>query len=324
MSISSIKLIVMKTKLLLVACATMFVFISCNHGNKKEQTPSADFQLTEVHKNAPPKSGSLSNGLLDKEQAPIPVGSGQPLLTTDSSPAKQSAKILPVNPDWDKKIIKTAELKVEVKDFKSYTDKVHQTVKQFGGYIAQEEQHLSDEKSENTISIKVPVAQFEDMMNQLPGGDVKVMERKITSEDVTGEVVDTKSRLEAKKQMRLKYLDFLKQSKNMEEVLQVQNEINGIQEEIESASGRVGYLTHQAAFSTINLTFYQPMAGYKPTTDAPSFGTRIATAFKSGAAWVGELFVGLISIWPLLLVITVLVAGWKKMRSPKVTAQQNV
>ena len=324
MSISSIKLIVMKTKLFFVAAILLSVLFSCNHGNKKEQAVSSGPELSQLSRDVTSKDETLPGLKKENEQEPIPVGNAQPPVTADSSPTKQAAKIPEANPDWDKKIIKTADLKVEVKDFKSYTDRVHQAVKQFGGYIAQEEQHLSDEKSENVISIKVPVAQFEDMMNQLPGGDVKVMERKITSEDVTGEVVDTRSRLEAKKQMRLKYLDFLKQSKNMEEVLQVQNEINGIQEEIESASGRVGYLTHQAAFSTINLTFYQPMAGYKPTTDAPSFGTRIAAAFKSGAGWVGELFVGLISIWPLLLVITVLVALWKKMRSPKVTAQQNV
>ncbi len=293
----------MKTKLFLAVCILVPVLFSCNRGNNKEKSVAADMELAELKKSEPPKNESSPEGITGNNQEPIPVGNTQPPFTTDSSPAKQPVKTVPANPDWDKKIIKTADLKVEVKDFKSYTDKVHLAVKQFGGYIAQEEQHLSDEKSENVISIKVPVAQFEDMMNQLPGGDVKVLERKITSEDVTGEVVDTRSRLEAKKQMRLKYLDFLKQSKNMEEVLQVQGEINGIQEEIESASGRVGYLTHQSAFSTINLTFYQPMAGFKPEPEAPSFGTRMFAAFKSGASWVAELFVGLISIWPLLLVI---------------------
>ena len=224
------------------------------------------------------------------------------------------------NPDWDKKIIKTATLRLEVKEFKKYNDNVHKTVKQFGGYIAQEEQNLTDEKSETVISIKVPVEQFETMMNQLPGEDVKVLERKITTEDVTGEVLDTRSRLEAKKQMRIKYLEFLKQSKNMEEVLQVQNEINSIQEEIESAAGRVEYLSHQSAYSTINLTFYQPINGYKPSDGSPSFFTRITSAFKAGAGWIADLFVGLVSIWPLLLAVFVIYVGWKKMRPSKLIA----
>ena len=159
-------------------------------------------------------------------------------------------------------------------------------------------------------------------MNKLPD-DGKVTEKKISSEDVTGEVVDTKSRLEAKKQMRLKYLEFLKQSKNMEEVLQVQNEINSIQEQIESAAGRVAFLTNQSAMSTINLTFYQPLEGYKPTDAAPTFLTRLSNAFKTGTGWIAELFVGLVSIWPLLLIVFTVYFGWKKMRPAKVITQKS-
>lgn len=323
MGISSIKLIVMKTKLLLAACSLLVILFSCDNKNREKDAVTTDAQLSELKKNAPP-SDTENAFQSNTEQEPIPVGNTQQPANADSSPLKQPVKSV-AHTDWDKKIIKTAHLKIEVKDFKSYNEKMHQTIKQFGGYIAEEEQHLSDEKSETVITIKVPVAQFEDMMNQLPGGDVKVMERKITSEDVSGQVVDTRSRLEAKKQMRLKYLDFLKQSKNMEEVLQVQNEINGIQEEIESASGRVNYLSQQSAFSTIHLTFYQPMAGYKPEPESPSFSTRIGSAFKAGGSWIGELFIGLISIWPLLLVITGAFIGWKKLRmSQKTPAASSV
>ncbi|MEJ7822849.1 MAG: DUF4349 domain-containing protein, partial [Chitinophagaceae bacterium] len=172
------------------------------------------------------------------------TGTSSQLILQGSAP-NQSA-------DWDKKIIKTAFLKLEVKDFKTYSNIVHQAAKQYGGYVANEEQNQSEEKIESTISIKVPVEKFESIMNQLTSGAEKMVEKKITTEDVTGEVVDTKSRLLAKAQMRLKYLEFLKQSKNMEDVLKVQSEINNIQEEIESASGRVNYLSHQSAFSTVN------------------------------------------------------------------------
>lgn len=205
------------------------------------------------------------------------------------------------NPDWDKKIIKTAFLKLEVKDFKIYSDIVHKAAKHYGGYIANEEQSQSEEKKESTISIKVPVDQFESLMAHLPSGAEKIVEKKITTEDVTGEVVDTKSRLHAKEQMRLKYIEFLKQAKNMEDVLKVQAEINEIQEEMESASGRINYLSHQSAYSTVNLTFYQPLAGYNPNNESPGFLTRAAIAFKNGFSFIGDIFIGFVSIWPLLV-----------------------
>jgi hypothetical protein len=216
------------------------------------------------------------------------------------------------NPDWDKKIIKTADLKLEVKDFKAYSNIVHNDSKHYGAYIASEDQNESNEKKETIISIKVPVDQFENLLNELPSDSDKIIEKKITSEDVTGEVVDTKSRLQAKEQMRLKYLEFLKQAKNMEDVLKVQDEINNIQEEMESASGRINYLSHQSAYSTINLTFYQPLSGYNPTNDTPGFSTRMLIAFKNGFQFFAEIFIGLVSVWPLWLLAFIVWMLYKK------------
>jgi hypothetical protein len=105
--------------------------------------------------------------------------------------------------------------------------------------------------------------------------------------------------MEAKKQVRLKYLDLLKEAKNMEEILNVQKEINGIQEDIEAANGRIEYLSHSAAYSTINLTYFQVLDASAKGDGEASYGTKIWRSFKIGWHWVGELLIGLISIWPL-------------------------
>ena len=302
MSISQFKLTGMNTKKLIVAPLLLLMFISCD--KTKKENSIAGLQL--IDKQTEPEQKKVDGNF----QGPVVADSVAP---TPSGITKQVS-----NPDWDKKIIKTATLKLEVKDFQHYNESLHKTIKQYGGYIANEEQNLSDEKTETVMSIKVPVEQFETMMNQLPGEAVKVIERKITTDDVTGEVVDIKSRLEAKKEMRLKYLEFLKQSKNMAEVLQVQQEINGIQEEIEAAAGRVGFLSQQASFSTINLIFFQPVSGFKPTDSNPNFFTRISLAFRSGVNWFADIFVGLMSIWPFILMLVIAFVAWKrsKIRKP--------
>jgi Domain of unknown function (DUF4349) len=303
----------MKTKLFITALLIFTFFISCNHKDEKQYT-TMDSNISELKAN-------VSDQNVDKEKKQIPVGKFPPQAADSAGspiPATPAS-----NPDWDSKIIKTANLRVETKDFKKYNNFVHNAVRQFGGYVAQEEQTLSDEKSETSITIKVPVAQFEPLMNALPTDDGKVMEKKISTDDVTGEIVDTKSRLEAKKQLRLKYLEFLKQSKNMEEVLKVQNEVDDIQQQIESVAGRVSFLSHQTAFSTISLSFYQPTEGYTPADTNPSFLTRITNAFKTGGSWIAELFVGLVSIWPLLLIVFAVYFGWKKLRPAKVVAQKS-
>ena len=205
------------------------------------------------------------------------------------------------NEDWNKKIIRNGTITLAVKDYSKYYQLVGEIVKREGGYVAQEDQQQSDYKLENTVVLKVPVARFEETMTHISNGtgNDEVKEKKITSEDVTGEVVDTKSRIEAKKQVRLRYLDLLKQAKNMNDILQVQSEINEIQEQMEMASGRVNYLNHASAFSTINLTFYQILNPGAPDQKEPSFSTKLFASFLSGWQFIKALIVGLVSIWPL-------------------------
>ncbi|CAN5131398.1 hypothetical protein BH09BAC2_BH09BAC2_20410 [soil metagenome] len=220
-----------------------------------------------------------------------------------------------VSNDWDKKIIKTASVRLEVKDYKVYNLFVHRAAKNFGGYISGEEQNNNEGMLESNISIKVPVDQFELLMNQLGENAAKIVQKKVTTDDVTGEIVDTKSRLQTKEQMKLKYLQFLSQAKNVTEVLKVQGEINTIQEEIESAATRINFLSHQAAMSTIDLSFYQPVVGYTGPDNDPGFFTRMITAFKNGFNFVSELFIGLISIWPLLILLFLTWVTYKKRKS---------
>lgn len=220
--------------------------------------------------------------------------------------------------DWDKKIVKTGSLNVEVKNYNDFNSSLRQKIKQFGGYISQEEQSQTDYSIQNSAVIKIPVDQFDDAVSAFTNGVEKINEKKISSEDVTTEVVDTKSRMESKKQVRQRYLDLLKQAKNMDEILNVQNEINSTQEEIESAAGRIEYLTHSSTFSTINLTYSQILnATAQNPNNRPSFGIRFANAFKDGLHWVSELFIGLISIWPLMFLGAALFFVYKKIRIVK-------
>jgi hypothetical protein len=298
----------MKTNIFsLLPALALFIF-SCGRSNPSDLTADKDRSIGSL-----PAQNKSSNDELSR------------LRNTDSTGGISLQGSVPgQNPDWDKKIIKTAVLKLEVKDFKVYSDIVHSSAKRYGGYIANEEQGQSADKKESTISIKVPVEQFETLMNQLPSDSDKIIEKKITTEDVTGEVVDTKSRLQAKEQMRLKYLEFLKQAKNMEDVLKVQGEINNIQEEMESASGRINYLSHQSVYSTINLTFYQPLAGYDPSNDSPGFLTRTLKAFKTGVDFIAEIFIGLISVWPLCLAAFIIWVLWKRHSWKVVAAKQKL
>ncbi len=86
------------------------------------------------------------------------------------------------------------------------------------------------------------------------------------------------ARVEAKKAVRTKYIELLKQAKNMEDILQVQHELISIQEDIESATGRVEYLQHAAVYSTVNLKYFQYINGKTGDDLKPNFFTQLSNA----------------------------------------------
>lgn len=294
-----------------VAIVLLLIVFSCHKAENKsaqiaeiaDDKKETGFDNNDKNKTDNKKEEKVNNYTTDS------IGSPSEETTDGKKPSKEPIK---TSTDWDKKIIKTAQVSLDVKDYNTFNKNLHGLVKRYGAYVAGEEQNQNNYSIENNVIIKVPVEQFDDLMNSLAGDGIKVVERKISTEDVTSEVVDTKGRIEAKKAVRQQYITLLNQAKNMHDILEVQNEINSITEELETASGRVKYLVHQAAYSTIHLKYYQYFdESAKPETE-PNFFTKLKDAFVTGAKGVGNFFVLLITLWPLILIGIGIWVGIKK------------
>lgn len=299
-----------------VIAVTILFCIACNNASKSEpiEQLSRDVSIAANKIMTDSTADYKIDDTLNKPQQQI-----------GNSNQKNQSDISPKPIDWDKKIVKTANLNAEVKNYKNFSQQLSEKVKKYGGYISQEEQSQSDYQIQNAVVIKVPVDQFENALTDLTKDVSKLNEKHISSADVTSQLVDGKSRLEAKKQVRLRYLDLLKQAKNMEEILTVQKEINDIQEDIELVNGRINTLSHESAMSTINFTFFQIVdANAKADNEKqPGFLDKVKTAFSNGWYWIGEVFVGIISIWPLLLVIILGIWIFKRKQMPKIKVDSN-
>jgi len=277
-----LKLIIMRFPIIKAMLLLAVAAISCNLKNHSAADESKTLNSKEIQ-----ASGAGKDALDNPELQQLPAHNIPKI------------PLQPSNLNWDKKLVKTATIKLEVKDVKLFSQSLPEIVKRNGAYVSNEQNNFNDGFTESTVTIKVPVLQFENLLNELNIKESKLIERSINTDDVTTEVVDTRARIEARKEMRLKYLEFLKQSKNMTEALQVQNEINNLQEEIESATARIESLSQQAAYSTVLLTYYNggyPIYGNTPNTP---FFSRVLVSFKTGAAYFGDIIIGLIGLWPI-------------------------
>jgi hypothetical protein len=280
-------------KLMYVVAMTV-IALSCHKAEDKTPVQELANKIDEIKKDLGDSSAQ------DTEEEQLPAENNAPGEKRDKPQSKPAAP----QADWTQKIIKTAHVSLELKDYHSYDNAVHQSIATYGAYISNEQQQQDDAQITNEISIKVPVDRFEDLISYLTGDKKnKVLTRQITSADVTAEYADTRSRLETRKQVRDKYQQFMSNAGKIDDVLRLQSEINSITEDIEAAAGRVKYLSHQASYSTINLRYFQVLdaskAGYEKE---PGFGSRLVGSLKTGASLIGELFVALASIWPILLI----------------------
>jgi hypothetical protein len=286
--------------------ALIAVLISaCQNGAEKESDNRqvADITLVDVQNKATPNMAASATVATDS------TGSPESLVMNNG----QS----PLNPDWDKKIIKTANVSLELKDYANYNTLLHNKLNAYGAYIAGEHQEESDYQISNEVTIKVPVNKFDDLLNSLPAEGVKLLQKNVTAEDVTAEMVDTKARMEAKKQVRDRYLALLNQAHTIKDILEVESQVNTIQEDIEAAEGRVKYLSHQSAYSTIQVKYFQYLNGADGYNSEPPFFKRIFAAFQSGAGIISGLFLGIITLWPLVIIAVLVFMYLKKRKQHK-------
>src|SRR5579859_5010353 len=115
------------------AALLLLLSIACNSPMNKESVQDASAER-KADASSKTEAADTAAGKVSGQAAPAgPIASAAP-----SAPVP--------NPDWDKKIVKTANMTLEVKNFKSFDGVLHRTVRQAGGYISSETQALSEYK----------------------------------------------------------------------------------------------------------------------------------------------------------------------------------
>ncbi|GAB2969251.1 hypothetical protein GCM10027048_45160 [Hymenobacter coalescens] len=222
---------------------------------------------------------------------------------------------VPVSPT-SRQLIYKADVRIKVRDLARATARVDSVVRRSGSWVGAAAQTRSDEEWRQEMTIRVRPELFTTLLTGLSA--LGTVERKaLTSEDVTVEHADVAARLRTKRALEQRYIGLLSQAKKVSEVLEIEAKIGQVREEIESAESRFKALNDQVAYSTITLKLYQPLA--LPAPDAPviSFGSRVVEAFYDGWQLVTGLCIGLVSLWPLLLVggaLFWLIRRWRQRR----------
>ncbi len=88
-------------------------------------------------------------------------------------------------------------------------------------------------------------------------------------------------------------------------MLEIEAQISAIREEIEAKEGRLKFIKNRVSQSTINLRFYKIVASESGETK--SFGNKIWNAIVSGFNGISSFFIGIVYMWPFILILVVLI-----------------
>lgn len=207
----------------------------------------------------------------------------------------------------DRKIIKTAEIKFQVNDINVSSVNIQKLTESFSGSISSMAQVNNTYEISNHITVRIPSEKLDEFLSALEKESMFTNYKQISSQDVTEEFLDISTRLNTKKEVRDRYIDILRnKAKTVEDILNAEDKIRVIQEEIESIEGRIKYINDKALMSTVNINIYQEVEYVNtPTTYKKPFMTKIKEGFSNGWDLVLSILIGLITIWPILLLFIV-------------------
>lgn len=275
-------------------------------------------------------------------QAPIEVEmlaereepAGGPTPSPAATPAPSVGRALPALPDRPNRlIVKSAELNLLVSETDVAIDRVTQIVADCSGYIISSRVWYEGWQDENykyaTITIGVPVDQFERAMRRLRGLALRVVDETASGQDVTDEYVDLQSRLRNLEATRDRIRGFLDQATTVDEALVVNEQLAAVEAQIEQVQGRMNYLFDRAGYSTITAQIAPQLPEITPTptpTPIPPWSPSDTIKEASGtlgaalraltdmAIWFGIVVVPMLA--PVVLVVALL-GRWMKRRSPQ-------
>lgn len=200
----------------------------------------------------------------------------------------------------ERKLIKTGSVSLEVEQLAATEEAVLAWCQSFGGYVASSFSH----ESSAAFTVRIPASRFDDAM-AAAGNLGRVRSRNISTQDVSEQFYDLRTRLDTRKILRDRLQSYLAQAKDMEDLLHIERELNSTLTEIESMEGRMRRLSNQIDYSTITVDASLPYRTTDQGFQWPSLD-RTVRRFLSNLV---DFFVGFVAVVLYIIIFGIPILG---------------
>lgn len=201
----------------------------------------------------------------------------------------------------ERKLIKNGNVSFETFNLEKTRQNITDAIKKYNAYVSYDNEYKSTDRITNNINVRVPSKDFDNFLVEISKGVEKFDSKNISVNDVTEEFLDVEARLKSKKKLEERYLDLLNKTKSVKEIIEVERQLANVRSAIESIEGRLKYLQNKVSYSTLSITFY------KEISVQSNFGRNIVNGFKNGINNIKWFFIGLVNIWPFILIILIII-----------------
>lgn len=199
------------------------------------------------------------------------------------------------------KIIKQGDLRFETNDLEKTYNQIRSAVKKYNATVQKDTEGKDYESLFRNITVRVPNQNFDVFIADISKGVGYFDKKEISSQDVTEDYIDIDSRVKTKKVLEGRYLELLKKATKVSEMLEIEKKLSEIREEIEAKEGQLKYMQNRVSMSTVTIAFYKTIAAESGVT--VSYGTKIGNAIKSGFNGISSFLIGLLQIWPFIIIL---------------------
>ena len=236
---------------------TFLLFLSCGKGGSSEQ--NVNFLATTSGVSAPP---------------PAPQAKMEEESTVSDYADSNGAAV-------ERKLIVSVDIRVNSKDVEKSYKSIEAKLKEYNGYF----DNVESSKNRYYLTIRIPkenLYAFIDFIEQ----NEKVENKNINTRDVTETYYDTENRIKNREVLLEKLRNYLREAKNIDEILKVEDRINTLTYEIESMKGNLKNLQSSIDYSRVTLNISNP--------EAIKSNTNIYNKYLNLISFLKEFFSGIL------------------------------
>ena len=272
--------------------------------------------------NSTVSSGSRSSFMMAQTDSVMPAQSAM------GRPAMGKAEIMPLPPQYgsdyapgaDRVIVKNASLSLVVDDVRAAVSQITDLVKKENGLVTSSniyDAQMPSNRLRAELSLRVPSAQLESVLEQIRKIGSKVLSENITAQDRTKQKVDMEAQLKNLRATETQLLAIMKQADTVTETLSVQKELAQVRSQIEVMTAELENLSNDASMAELHVSLATeesnlPVVG----SQQRSVREEITLAIKDAVRLYRALFIGglrsVIILLPLAAIVAVAWFIWQR------------